>query len=140
MSTVISESIRGLVMLRSNHSCEYCKSQDKFSPVFFTIDHVIPLIEGGKNDPDNLAYACPLCNRLKAHKLTALDSATNSIVPIFNPRHDEWGDHFQWSEDYLLVLGISTIGRATVNALQLNRKKLVLYGRKMFDIGQHPQQ
>lgn len=51
---VLPEHIRTLVMQRAAHCCEYCKSQDRFSPVYFTIDHIIPPMLGGTNDPDNL--------------------------------------------------------------------------------------
>jgi HNH endonuclease len=73
---VFPEPIWALVMQRSTHCCEYCKSQDRFSPVYFTIDHIIPPVLGGTNDLDNLAYACPLCNRLKWGKITAFDPVT----------------------------------------------------------------
>lgn len=57
---------------------------------------------------------------------------------LYNPRTDIWHDHFQWSEDYLNLVGITAIGRATVNALVLNREKLIIYRREMLEIGQHP--
>ncbi|HRI58211.1 MAG TPA: HNH endonuclease signature motif containing protein [Saprospiraceae bacterium] len=125
-------------MLRSGHCCEYCKSQDKFSPVFFTIDHIIPPLQGGTHDVENLAYSCPLCNRLKWQKVHGVDPVTKNPVRIFNPRLDRWQDHFQWSEDYLQIIGITAIGRATVDVLRLNREKLITYRREMFEIGQHP--
>jgi 5-methylcytosine-specific restriction endonuclease McrA len=28
-------------------------------------DHVIPLARGGSNDPENIVFACELCNRVK---------------------------------------------------------------------------
>lgn len=135
---IIPGEIRLQVMLRSGHCCEYCKSQDKFSPVFFTIDHITPLAENGTHNLENLAYACPLCNRLKWQKVHVPDPVTNNQVQIFNPRAEQWSDHFQWSEDYLHIIGITAIGRATVNALRLNREKLVRYRKEMFEIGQHP--
>jgi hypothetical protein len=135
---IFSEPIRTLVMQRSAHCCEYCKSQDRFSPVYFTIDHIIPLVLGGASDLDNLAYACMLCNRLKWGKIKAFDSVTNTLVFLYNPRLDIWENHFQWSEDFLEVIGMSSIGRATVAALQLNREKLVHYRKEMIEIGCHP--
>lgn len=137
-NTVIPEEIRLQVMVRSGHCCEYCKSQDKFSPVFFTIDHIIPVVKNGTNDPENLAYSCPLCNRFKWQKIHDVDPVTNNTVRLFNPRSDEWQDHFQWSEDYLQIIGITAIGRATESAMRLNREKLVLYRKAMLEIGQHP--
>ena len=125
-------------MQRSGYCCEYCKSQDKFSPVYFTIDHIWPLIEGGTNDIENLAYACMLCNRLKWNKTMALDPVTQLNVRLYNPRTDVWENNFQWSGDYLSIIGISSTGRAMVVALQLNREKLIQYRKEMFNIGYHP--
>jgi hypothetical protein len=129
---------RALVMQRSGHCCEYCKSQDKFSPVYFTIDHIAPLIEGGSNDIENVAYACMPCNRLKWKKTMVFDPISQVNVPIFNPRLDVWERHFQWSGNYLSIIGISATGRAMVSELQLIRKKLIRYRKEMFDIGYHP--
>jgi len=46
--------------------CAYCGV-----PVgsIYDVDHVIPISRGGSNYPDNLAIACPLCNRSKGSKL-----------------------------------------------------------------------
>lgn len=137
-NVVFSDYVRTLVRSRSSNCCEYCKSQDKFSPVFFTIDHIVPPNQGGSHDPDNLAYACLLCNRLKWNKLTSYDPVTQTIVRIFHPREDVWSEHFQWSEDFLYIVSITQVGRGTVSALQLNREKLVAYRKEMSAIGQHP--
>lgn len=133
-----SEETRRQVMLRSKHRCEYCQSQDRFSPVFFIVDHILPQLRGGSDDLENLAYACTLCNRLKWQRTAAPDPVTKSLAPIFNPRTQNWQDHFRWSDDFLEIIGISATGRATVSALSLNRAKLVFYRREMFEIGAHP--
>jgi hypothetical protein len=135
---VFSEVTRNLVRQRGMNCCEYCKSQDRFSPVYFTIDHIIPLTSGGTHELDNLAYACMLCNRLKWGKTSAVDLVTNADATLFHPRLNSWTEHFQWSEDYLEIIGISPIGRATVTALQLNREKLIRYRKEMTEIGAHP--
>jgi hypothetical protein len=133
-----SEEIRLFIRSRAENCCEYCKSQDKFSPVFFTIDHINPIAAGGSNELENLAYACSLCNRLKWQKVAIFDSISNQSVPIFNPRNDTWLHHFQWSDDYFQLIGISAVGRATISELQLNREKLIRFRKEMFVIGQHP--
>jgi HNH endonuclease len=33
-----------------------------------TVDHIIPLSEGGTNRKHNLVYSCCVCNNLKSHK------------------------------------------------------------------------
>lgn len=49
--------------------CEYCKSicnDNKLSVLRYTVDHVVPLSEGGDGtDQSNLKIACRFCNRLK---------------------------------------------------------------------------
>lgn len=54
----ISKKIRQLVADRAEHCCEYCLSQAKFSPDYFSIEHIIPSIKQGVDHPDNLAYSC----------------------------------------------------------------------------------
>jgi hypothetical protein len=73
------------------------------------------------DDPSNLAAACQLCNRAKSTAVIGYDRDTGNWHPIFNPRQDQWYDHFDWSEDYLRIVGLTPTGRATVNQLQLNR-------------------
>lgn len=57
--------------------CAYCSE-----PVGeeYHVDHVIPLSRGGGNGPDNLAIACPTCNRSKGAKL--LSEWTNRPEPV----------------------------------------------------------
>ena len=125
-------------MLRAKHCCEYCQSQDKYAPNLFTIDHILPFDLGGSDDLGNLAYACFLCNRLKSNKATVFDPLSKSQVPIFNPRLHIWQLHFAWNEDYTLILGLTSTGRGAVEALQLNREKLVKYRTALLEFGVHP--
>jgi HNH endonuclease len=130
--------IRERVMLRAFHCCEYCKSQDKYSPHFFTIDHILALSMGGTDEIANLAYACFLCNRLKSNKLMVFDQITEKWVPLFNPRTHIWNDHFLWNEDTTLILGTTSIGRSTITTLKLNREKLIAYRNALLPFGEHP--
>ncbi|TAK43228.1 MAG: HNH endonuclease [Saprospiraceae bacterium] len=130
--------IRLQVAARAKHCCEYCKSMDIFSPNYFTVDHIIPEPFGGPDSLSNLAYACFLGNRLKSNKSSVFDVASASWVKIYNPRALDWNEHFAWSEDLTLILGISVIGRVTVDELQLNRPKLVAYRKAVIPFGVHP--
>lgn len=134
----ISIEIREVVMVRADHCCEYCKSQDKYSPTAFTIDHILPESLDGTSDSDNLAYACFLCNRLKSNKKSTFDSITEQWIPLFNPRENLWNEHFSWNENATTIIGISIIGRCTVYELQLNRKKLIEYRKCIIPFGTHP--
>lgn len=126
------------VATRAYHCCEYCKSMDTFSPNYFTIDHIIPEPLSGTDTLDNLAYACFLCNRLKSNKSKIFDVASASWVNIYNPRSQDWNEHFAWSEDLISIVGISAIGRVTVDELQLIRPKLISYRKAVIPFGVHP--
>jgi 5-methylcytosine-specific restriction endonuclease McrA len=103
-----------LVRRRAGYQCEYCHTSEQWQYVPFTVDHVIPLARGGSDDPNNLALACFHCNRRKADRLTAPDPTSGEHVALFNPRQDDWRDHFAWSPDGLLVMGLTPVGRVTV--------------------------
>lgn len=46
--------------------CAYCGVEVGQN---YDVDHIVPLSRGGGNGPDNLAIACPSCNRSKGSKL-----------------------------------------------------------------------
>lgn len=86
----------------------------------------------------NLAWACQGCNSHKYDKVEAVDPVTTRIVPLFHPRVDDWQQHFVWSGDYRLIVGLTAIGRATVAALQMNRRPLVNLRGVLVAAGEHP--
>ena len=102
------------------------------------MEHIVSVARGGSNALDNLALACSGCNGHKYDKAEALDPTTKQIVLLFHPRRQEWNEHFEWSEDYTNVIGVTATGRATVNALQMNRTGLVNLRRALYILGKHP--
>lgn len=135
---MLSKIIRAAVFKRANYRCEYCLSPMDFSYQSFEIDHIIPISKKGTDDEENLACACGGCNAFKHDKIQAKDSFDNFLAPLFNPRLMVWTEHFAWSNDYLEVIGLSKIGRATVNALKLNRQGLVNIRRILMLDNLHP--
>ena len=121
----IPEAIRQLVAKRANGCCEYCFGQEKFATHRFSMDHIIPPDLGGSNGTENLALSCQGCNNYKHVHVEALDPMTKSMVPLYHPRRDEWEDHFQWNENYTVIIGVTPTGRATTELLRLNREMLV---------------
>lgn len=57
--------LRG-VILDSNGRCNWCGKS--VLGVEFEIDHILSVSRGGANAPENLALACPDCNRNKSDK------------------------------------------------------------------------
>lgn len=118
-------AIQREVIRLSNRCCEYCLHPENYSSDFFHFDHIIPISEGGSSQLLNIARTCGYCNGFKRHYTYHFDPVTGKISTIFNPRLSLWTDHFQWSEDHLLIIGQTDIGRATVELLQLNRQNTI---------------
>lgn len=118
------------VKLRAGRRCEYCQLPDRFSELPFQIDHVVARKHGGGNEAENLAYACLYCNSYKGPNLSGVDHETGEIVRLFNPRIDLWADHFRWRR--VLLEGISSQGRATIQVLKINRDDAVLVRENLF--------
>jgi hypothetical protein len=59
-------------------------------------------------------------------------------VRLFNPRRQRWLEHFTWTPEGDLVIGLTPTGRATIVALQLNRPTLVRARRLWVVAGWHP--
>jgi hypothetical protein len=116
----ISATIREAVRKRTNFICEYCHSSEEGSTGRFTMDHLLPRSLGGRDDEINLALACTRCNGRRYNFTDGFDPETQAIVPLFNPRRDEWNAHFIWSQDGQCIIAVSPIGRATLMRLDMN--------------------
>ena len=134
----ISSKLKAAIAQRAKFCCEYCLSQETYSPTPFSVDHIIPLIEGGSNKSSNLAFSCQGCNNRKFTSTQAFDSANQVMVPLFNPREQAWNKHFAWNADCQEMIGLTATGRATIEKLQLNRSGLVNLREVLRSAGKHP--
>lgn len=130
--------LKQAVIHRARGCCEYCQSQARFATHPFSIEHIHPLSQGGEDTLNNLALACQGCNNYKYTKVEALDPVNGQPAPLFHPRQQYWIDHFRWADGFTHIVGITPTGRATVEALQLNRRSLVNLRRILFAAGVHP--
>jgi hypothetical protein len=69
--------------------------------------------------------------------MEAVDPQTGQMVRLFHPRRDAWADHFAWDERWRIV-GLSPTARATIRALQLNRRRLLFVRRDLAHVGRYP--
>jgi len=136
----ISIALRKLVLGRADNRCEYCKTSAEFATQSFTIEHIFPSSKGGTSTEDNLAFACGGCNSHKTDRTEALDPLSELMVALFNPRLDSWKDHFDWSENFSEILGKTPTGRATIDALKLNRHGLKNLRLALVHYKKHPPQ
>ncbi len=110
---------RRLVEQRAESRCEYCRLPQSAAPLFrFHVDHVTPRQHQADDSLDNLALACPHCNRRKGPNLTSIDPESGRLVPLFNPRTQNWSTHFERSGSELR--GLTAVGRATARLLAMN--------------------
>ena len=134
----LTAELRRLVKLRANNNCEYCQALGGYSFHPFPVEHIIPISKDGSDDDTNLANACQFCNGSKFDKVEALDPLTGALTPLCNPRTQTWSEHFVWSDDFTLVIGVTPIGRATVNCLKMNREEAINLRAALRDFGVHP--
>ncbi len=129
---------RSLIAERANGYCEYCKTHISFSPDTFHLDHFKPLSKGGSDDLENIILACGGCNERKSDFTKFIDTITSEETLLFNPRIDNWFEHFTWSEDYIILIGITPKGRVTENRLDLNRLGVINLRKSMLALKAPP--
>ena len=125
MSEKVTAQQKRATIKRANGCCEYCLSQARFAIQPFSVEHIVPLSKGGESTSKNLALACQGCNNHKYSKTEASDPISKKMVSLYNPRAHKWHSHFSWNDDFTLIIGITPTGRATVEALKLNRENIV---------------
>ncbi len=116
----MDQRLRELVRERAGRHCEYCRFPQEFSVRPFHCDHVVAQQHGGEFVTENLAWAC---NLHKGPNLTSIDPLTGQTTRLFNPRRDQWEEHFLWQG--AVLVGRTAIGRATVHILDANNRMLV---------------
>ena len=136
MRVRVSDLLKRRVAERAGFRCEYCGLSQAGQEATFHVDHVVPVSAGGESEAGNLALACVSCSLRKAARLDVVDPETGRNVPVFNPRIERWNTHFRW--DGVAVAGLTATGRATVQALQMNRPIALALRQEEAAFGRHP--
>jgi HNH endonuclease len=125
---------RELVRQRASQRCEYCHFPERVLPyLVFHVDHIVAKqhLDELSDDPDSLAWACSECNYHKGPNLVSIDPESKKQSHLFNPRQDDWNDHF--SIDRGKIVGLTPTGRATARLLNMNAPRLVRLRRRLID-------
>ena len=93
---------------------------------------------GGNDDAANLALACRSCNLFKSNNIDCLDSETQAVVDLFHPRQDKWDEHFRVILASGEIIGLTPIGRATVQCLKMNSEVQQTARRQWARLGLFP--
>jgi hypothetical protein len=133
-----SKQIRQQVWERAAFRCEYCQSSMRLTGMPLVIDHVQPQTLGGSDELSNLAAACYRCNEFKGLRVSGIDPETSTTAALYNPRLQEWSDHFAWNELGICVVGLTPVGRVSVAVLRLNNDDIVAARGIWVQWGWHP--
>jgi len=132
----MDRTLENLVWERAGSRCEYCRMPQRYDPLDFEIDHIIPLVHGGLTKANNLALACFLDNSYKGPNLAGIDPISRRIERLFHPRRHSWQRHFRWQG--AVLLGRTPIGRATIAVLRINLPHRVAHRQTLIDEGIFP--
>jgi len=134
--TYVPTELRQAVIARAEGRCEYCHYPQAFAFLSFEVEHVIAEKHSGATASNNLAWACPYCNRHKGTDLGSLDPDTGQLTPFFNPRAHVWNEHFQLQG--ALIVPLTPEGRVTVTILQFNHPNRVQERQRLVAMGWKP--
>jgi HNH endonuclease len=136
--TRLPPALRHYLEERARGVCEYCRSSVEVTGQELTVDYIFPTSRGGRHNPDNLCLSCSWCNIYKQASTEAKDPRTGLLVPLYNPRAQSWEEHFRWSPTATRIVGRTAVGRATLEALRLNRPSLIRSRAVWARFGLHP--
>ena len=137
MSRYIPRRLARDVRLRACGVCEYCLLSQDSQEATFHVDHIEPRSRGGDTSFDNLALACVSCSLRKAARHRARDPRNRKLAALYNPRSDDWGDHFALTKRWRLR-GRTPVGRATIEALGMNRAAIIAIRSELVRLGRYP--
>jgi hypothetical protein len=134
--TYITSDLRKRVVKRAGNCCEYCRLSQANNTFRFHVDHVIAEKHEGETVFENLALSCPNCNAYKGSDIASVDRETKQLSYLFNPRTENWDEHFRLNE--AAIEALSPEGRVTVRLLQLNRPEQLEERLALINLGSYP--
>ena len=130
----MDDKFRQQVRVRADSCCEYCKLPSDLTDAPFQLDHIIAEKHGGPTTLENFAWSCYFCNTYKGPNIAGWDEEHEVIVRLFHPRKDRWHEHFQWNGPVLV--GITDVGKVTIQVLRINEENAVLVRSLLIDSGE----
>ena len=120
------------VSKRAGKICEYCLAPELALNFLFEVEHTIPRVLGGKTELENSALACRSCNIFKSDHLSGINESGLNTERLYNPRKDDWTEHFYIDLENFMILGLSEIGKGTINRLRLNNSLQIQAGKQWY--------
>ncbi len=129
----MDDALRQLVWKRAGDTCEYCRLPQRLDILPFQLDHVIAPKHHGPTSAENLSLSYYNDNAYKGPNIAGIDPVTGALTRLFNPRRDDWKEHFAW--DGLDLIGRTPIGRTTIDVLNINLPERVEHRRLLVQAG-----
>ena len=136
MSEKLTVSLKRQVAERAGFRCEYCRLSEAVSFYSFHVDHIKSSKHGGKTVLANLAYCCPDCNFFKGTDVATYGVNDAYFVRFFNPRIDDWDEHFQLVESG--IFGKTEIGTSTERIFKFNDPDRLIFRKQLTILGLYP--
>ena len=134
--TYVPLPLRSLVAKRASSCCEYCLYPQEASLFAYEMEHIVAEKHGGQTSAENLAFACPYCNRAKGTDLGSIDPETGELTAFYNPRLQRWSEHFRLEGAQIIPL--SAVARVTVLILQMNSNDRLAERQQLITSGLYP--
>ncbi|MDA1055729.1 MAG: HNH endonuclease signature motif containing protein [Planctomycetota bacterium] len=132
----MTPALREQVRQRAKDCCEYCQTPQSCTRLPHEADHIRAQKHKGPTTLTNLGWSCALCNNHKGSDASAFVPGTDELVRLFNPRVDEWHDHFAWNGPELG--GKTKMALATIELLKINSENRVSLRRMLIEVGLFP--
>jgi len=127
------EALEKTVRRIAGDQCEYCLIPESLLRLKHVLDHIIARQHGGKFELNNLALCCGRCNQSKGPNIAGADPSDGKLTRLFNPRTDVWRQHFRY--DGSVLIGLTNVGRTTVNVLAINQPLRVAVRQSLMESG-----
>ncbi|MEO8612108.1 MAG: HNH endonuclease signature motif containing protein [Chloroflexota bacterium] len=135
--TYVASELRRLVIERAGNCCEYCRLSQEDVRFSFHIEHIIAEKHRGQTISENLCLSCPNCNGFKGSDISSVDwDFSEETVPLFNPRRQQWTDHFRLNGAYIEPL--TPEGRVTVFLLKMNDPEHIVERELLIQLDHYP--
>jgi HNH endonuclease len=134
----IPTNLRREVGERANNCCEYCHLHQEDYAYPFHIEHITAQKHEGETLTDNLALSCPTCNINKGSDIASNDPITGEITRLFNPRTQDWDEHFRINFDAAVIEALTAEGRVTIRVLKMNNQEQVTLRKVLIKIRHYP--
>jgi len=118
----VDSKVRAIVREACGRCCGYCGVSEVWVGGELEVDHFRPVRYNGADAPDNLVYACAVCNRFKSDYWPTDDAPEN--LWLLHPGQDDLSAHLCETADGRLA-GLTPRGWFHIDRLHLNRPQLI---------------